>query len=202
MRVEPVACAARPTCVKASSLVGFVVLAAGVCACGTQAYGQTAGSPASGSAAVVPVRSAAASARGSVSPSRQATIPPGAGSPPAATSPHSLTAADNGATVPLHPGQRVTVTLARQGMFSWHVPAATSGVVMRISGSGGYPGNQPARAVFRAVRPGRVTISAIGDAACLHAHPACLLSQQPWRVTIVVTPFIAPADGGPVTQAP
>jgi len=197
MRPEPVACAARPTCVKASSLLGSVVLAAGVCACGTQAYSQPAGPPAP--ATVTPVRTAVASARGSVSP---ATIPPGASPPAGVVTRHSLTAADNGATVPLHPGQRVTVTLARQGMFSWHVPAATDGVVRKISGSGGYPGNRPARAVFRAVRPGRVTLTAIEDAACLHAHPACLLSQQPWRVTIVVSPFIPPADGGPATPAP
>jgi hypothetical protein len=107
-----------------------------------------------------------------------------------------LTVADNGATVPLHPGQRVTVMLAGRGMFSWHVPAATGGAVMKMGASGGYPGRQPARAVFRAVRPGRVTLSAIDDAACRHTHPACLLSQQAWQVTIVVTPFIPPPGGG------
>jgi hypothetical protein len=112
-----------------------------------------------------------------------------------------LTAEDSGATVPLHPGQRVTVTLAGRGTFSWHVPAATGAAVMRISASGGYPGKQPARAVFWAVGPGRATLSAVDDAACLHAHPACRLSQQAWRAMVVVTPFIPPADGGPATPA-
>lgn len=198
--MEPVAGVARPSRVKASSLLGLVLMAAGVAACGTQAYGQPPGPSAAGSGTAIPAHTASASPRGSVSASRSATIPPPAGSSPAATAPRALTAADNGATVPLHPGQRVTVTLAARGMFSWHVPAATSTAVMKISADGGYPGKQPARAAFRAVRPGRATLSATDDTACLHAHPACLLSQQAWQVTIVVTPFIPPTDSGRATS--
>lgn len=197
--LEPVVGLARPTRVKASALFGLVLLGAGVAACGTRAYGQPPGSPAGGSATAIPAQTASASPWGSVSASGPATIPPRASSPPAATAPGALTAVDNGATVRLHPGQRVTIALAARGMFSWHVPAATGAAVMKISGSGGYPGKQPARAVFRAVGPGRATLSAVDDAACLHAQPACLLSQQAWQVTVIVTPFIPPADGGPAT---
>jgi hypothetical protein len=59
--------------------------------------------------------------------------------------------------------------------------------VKKINVSGGYPGRQPARAAFLALLPGRATLSAIDDTACLHAEPACLPPQQVWRVAIIVT---------------
>ena len=95
--------------------------------------------------------------------------------------------ADNGVTVRLHRGQRVIVTLQAQGMFSWHVPAAAGAAVRKINGSGGYPGQQPARATFVALQPGRATLAAIDDTACLHAEPACLPAQQIWQVTVIVS---------------
>jgi hypothetical protein len=102
------------------------------------------------------------------------------------TGPAALTAANNGVTVRLHHGQRLTVSLAEQGMFSWHVPAAAGPAVERVSASGGYPGLQPARATFLAVKPGRVTLTAVDDTACLHAVPACQPPQQEWRITVIV----------------
>ncbi|MHC4055849.1 hypothetical protein, partial [Bradyrhizobium sp. 25ACV] len=72
---------------------------------------------------------------------------PAPGSPaPTLTGPATLTAADNGAVVRLHTGQKVAVTLMSQGLFSWHVPAAAGAAVRRVSASGGYPGQQPAAA--------------------------------------------------------
>jgi hypothetical protein len=94
--------------------------------------------------------------------------------------------ADNGATVRLRPGQRVTIALAAQGRLAWHVPAAAGAAMRKVSSSGGYPGTQPARGTFLAVRPGRATLTAIDDTACLHAQPACALPQQEWLVTVVV----------------
>lgn len=94
--------------------------------------------------------------------------------------------ANNGATVRLRPGERATITLAAQGRLAWHVPAAAGAAVRKVSGSGGYPGTQPARAAFPAVRPGRATLTAIDDTACLHARPACALPQQEWLVTVIV----------------
>jgi hypothetical protein len=103
------------------------------------------------------------------------------------TGPAALTTANNRMTVRLHPGQRLTVSLAEQGMFSWHVPAATRPAVERVSESGGYPGRQPAWATFLAVKPGRATLTAVDDTACLHAVPACQPPQQEWRITVIVT---------------
>jgi hypothetical protein len=87
----------------------------------------------------------------------------------------------------LRPGQRVTVALAARGLLSWHVPAPAGAAVKRVGASGGYPARQPARAVFLAVQPGRATLSAIDDMACLHTQPACLPPQQVWLVTVIVT---------------
>jgi len=67
------------------------------------------------------------------------------------------------------------------------VPTATGAAVRRVSASGGYPGQQPARAAFLAVRPGGAILATINDTACLHAQPACLPAQQEWRVTVIVT---------------
>ena len=95
--------------------------------------------------------------------------------------------ADNGAAVRLRVGQQVAVALASGGLFSWHVPAAVGAAVRRVSASGGYPGQQPARAAFLAVQSGSATLTAIDDTACLHAKPACEPAQQEWRVTVIVT---------------
>ena len=72
-------------------------------------------------------------------------------------------------------------------MFSWHVPAAEGAAVRRVTASGGYPAQQPARALFLAVQPGSATLSTVDDTACLHAHPACLPPPREWRVTVVGT---------------
>jgi hypothetical protein len=106
---------------------------------------------------------------------------------PAGPAPVTLTTTDNGAAVWLHAGQQVAVALASAGSFSWHVPAAAGTAVRRVSASGGYPGQQPARAAFVAVRSGRATLTAIDDTACLHSQPACEPPQQEWQVTIIVT---------------
>lgn len=186
MSTQPAARPARPTRVKALFLVAVVWLAAVVSACGTRAGGQLAEPPVSASVTAIPAGSATASPAGGATASGLASIPPAA-SPPVLTGPAALTAADSGAIVRLRPGQQVTVSLAAQGLFSWHVPAAAGATVRRISAGGGYPGRQPARAAFLAVRPGRTTLTAIDDTACLHAQPACQLAQQEWRVTVIVT---------------
>jgi hypothetical protein len=198
MSREPAASMARPTRVKASALATLVLLPAGVAACGTHPYGQPAESPGVVSATAIPAHTATASPQGSVSASRLATIPPPVSSSRAAMDPDALTVQDNGATVRLHPGQRLTVTLTAIGMFSWHVPAATGAALMKISTSGGYPTKLPARAVFLAVRLGRATLSSSDDTACLHAHPACLPAQEVWGVTVIVTPAMPP----PATPTP
>lgn len=173
-----------------------VALTAAVAACGTQAAAQpgdqpggqtgaqTARPPTVAAGTPVPVGIGTASTARATPIAGPASQPPT--SPPILTGPAALTAADNGALVRLRIGQHVSVTLASRGMFSWYVPAAAGTAVRRVTASGGYPAQQPARAVFLAVRPGSATLSTIDDTACLHDQPACLPAQQEWRVTVVV----------------
>jgi hypothetical protein len=168
--------------VKVISVVAVAALTTGVAACGTQAAGRPAGPPAAGTGTAAPARTVTATPRPAGTASWQ---PPGP--PPARTGPVTLTTADNGAAVRLHAGQQVAVALASAGSFSWHVPAATGTAVRRVSASGGYPGRQPARAAFAAIRSGRAMLTATDDTACLHGQPACQLPQQQWQVTVIVT---------------
>jgi hypothetical protein len=165
---------------KARYVAGVLWLTAGAAACGTQVAGQPARPVATATA--IPASRGTASPAVSVTASRPPATPP-----PILTGPATLTAADRGVTIRIHPGQRVTVELAARGSFSWHVPAAAGAAVTRISASGGYPGRQPARATFLAVRAGTATLTAIDDTPCLHTQPACLPVQQAWQVTILVT---------------
>jgi hypothetical protein len=97
----------------------------------------------------------------------------------------TLTVADSGATVRLKVGQSVKVVLGGKGM-TWDLPNATGMAVSRISASGGYPASRPARAIFRAVRPGTVVLSSMTDARCLHARPRCAIAQLLWSVSVIV----------------
>jgi hypothetical protein len=102
------------------------------------------------------------------------------------TGPVTLTAADNGAVVYLHSGQQVTVVLAPE-FEQWHLPAVSGTALRQVSASGGFPGKQPARAVFVAVASGTAQLSSTSDAACLHAHPRCMIPQQVWQATVIVS---------------
>jgi hypothetical protein len=167
--------------VKALYVLAVAALATGAAACGTQAAGQPAGMPATVTASAIPAGSATAS------PQSAGTASAGpSGRPPSLTGPVTLTTADNGATVRVHVGQLVTVVLPSQGLFSWHVPAASGAAVRRVSASGGYPAAQPARGVFLAIGPGVAILTAINDTACLHARPACEPAQQEWQATVIV----------------
>jgi hypothetical protein len=105
---------------------------------------------------------------------------------PAQPSATIATAADNGKTVRLPPGQSLAVRLDPAGGMSWHVPATDGAALRRASASGGYPQRGPALATFTAVALGRVRLHSITDAACLHSQPACTLPQRTWQVTVVV----------------
>jgi hypothetical protein len=105
---------------------------------------------------------------------------------PTLVGPSRLTVADNGTTVRLVRGRSLTVELAAQGMFSWHVPITTGTALRLVNGSGGYPTEQPARATFVATEPGTAVLTATDDTACLQADPECLPLQQQWHVSVVV----------------
>ncbi len=167
---------------KVLPLVAVAALTTGVTACGTQAAGRPAGPPAAGTGTAAPARTVTANPQPAGTASWHPPSPP-----PTLTGPVTLTTADNGAAVRLHVGQQVAVALASAGSFSWHVPAAAATAVRRVSASGGYPGQQPARAAFVAVRSGGATLTAIDDTACRHGQPACELPQQEWQVTVIVT---------------
>jgi len=187
---------------------GLMALAAGLAACGRvpAAGGQPLAPAPSG-----PVPSASASAAATVAVT--AAPSPGAGSASAgtgsaapaitvsgpvtitspeprptvtATGPVTLTDADSGAVVYLRVGQQVIVVLTPDFM-AWHPPTAAGTVLRRVSASGGFPGRQPARAVFLAVAPGTAVLTAESDTACLHAHPPCMVPQQLWQVTVRVS---------------
>lgn len=163
--------------------VAVVALAATVAGC---SIGRASKSPLPPGGASLECRPCAAAGSASQSP-----VPaPPAGTPPttpaaAITGSATLTAADNGATVRLSRGQTVTVVLTPR-FLSWYTPAATGAAVRRVSASGGYPDQTPARAVFLAVRPGTATLDATDDTRCLHTQPACTVPRQLWRVTVIV----------------
>ena len=92
-------------------------------------------------------------------------------------------------TIVLPVGHEITVILGPSGMvMPWDRPVAQGGAVVRVSTSGGYPSSLPARAVFKAVRPGTGRLTSWTDARCLHLPEAqrCLPAQQMWEVTVVV----------------
>ena len=69
----------------------------------------------------------------------------------------------------------------------WDQPAAQGGAVARVTATGGYPTSAPARAVFKAVRPGTARLTSATDAKCLHLPAArCMLPQRIWEVTVIV----------------
>ena len=128
---------------------------------------------------------------GTVSPAGTAGFPASAGptSPaprPTVSDPAILTEADSGETVRLSAGQSVTVVLSPRSSLSWHVPVVIGTAVLRTGASGGYPGKAPARATFRAERPGRAILIAADDAACLHSQPPCEIRQRMWQVVVII----------------
>lgn len=101
-----------------------------------------------------------------------------------------LTQADSGLTVLLPVGAEVTVMLTPPGTGAmWDQPVSGGCNVVLMSATGGYPSSLPARAVFRAVTPGSVNLTAQTDYKCNHQTPPCPAATQEWQVTVLV-----PAD--------
>jgi hypothetical protein len=168
---------------KALTLIAIALLAvAGTAACATTS------SPSTGTTPVAldsTVREGTAGGTATTSPVR---VGPPLTSPPATyTAHHVLTEADGGVTVRLLSGQSVNVVLAPNRISQWHVPIASGAALRSVSSSGGYPGEEPARATFLAVRQGEAILHADTDAACLHAQLPCGMPQTRWQVTVIVT---------------
>lgn len=100
-----------------------------------------------------------------------------------------LSASDNGATVVVKPGQEILVVLGGTGRARWNsirLTGLAEDVLRQLSQNGGYPSIAPARASYRAIRPGTTELVSGTNAPCLHAHPRCQLAQLLWRVTVIV----------------
>jgi hypothetical protein len=167
-------------------------------ACGTKQARVLAGPTSAGgpSTTITPAVTGSAGTA-SASPGHLVTVSP---SSPASVSPRrilvgrsgkvTLTQSDNEATIVLARGQRIIVVLGGLGLPTWDQPLAAgpgAGLLRRVSASGGYPSTAPARATFLAVRQGTSTIRSITDAKCLHTKPMCLIAQQVWQVSVIVT---------------
>jgi hypothetical protein len=112
----------------------------------------------------------------------------GSAMPHGRAGPHTLVlrVSDDGKTIHMRVGQLVIVDLSSKGLM-WDRPTASGQALRRISASGGYPTTRPARAEFRAVRPGKAGVSSVTDAKCLHAKPRCEIAQRLWHVAIIVS---------------
>lgn len=171
---------ARPIGMRTSALATALALTAGAAGC---AAGSTA--PQTSRTAVgVPATVATA---GGATATQSTTTQPASAPTRTLIGVETVTVVDNLATVRLRPGRSLTVVLASNGAFSWHVPAAIGTAVRQVSASGGYPGNQPAQATFIAIQSGTATLQATDDTACLHAVPACLPPQRQWQLTVIVS---------------
>jgi hypothetical protein len=66
-------------------------------------------------------------------------------------------------------------------------PATANGSALsQLSSGGGFPTGLPFAALYRAVAPGSVDLSAQIDYACLHATPPCTVPIKLWVVHVRV----------------
>jgi hypothetical protein len=104
--------------------------------------------------------------------------------PPPAGSLVTVTTANNNATVSLHVGDTLLVSLPAM----YQPPkVATAGVLQPDGITGGYPTGQPLQARYLAVAPGQTTVSTVTDAACIHQATPCPSPQVPWTLHVTVT---------------
>jgi hypothetical protein len=116
------------------------------------------------------------------------TRPPAGGTLPAGASakvlrsPQRVTLADAGATVELPFGRTFLLYLGGPPP-AWQVEVANPRVVSRVVNIMVIRG---AQGVYKALAPGRTTLTAIGSWPCRQAHPPCMMPDRVFRITIVV----------------
>jgi hypothetical protein len=176
-----------------TAMIAATIATACLAACGTtQAPSGSPVASARSSSATASAASVLPVASGSATPVTAPAITqlPTAGSSspePTVTGRNLLTEADSEITIVLPAGDEVTVVLGPPGLaMPWDQPAAQGGAVARVTASGGYPTSVPARAVFKAVRPGTARLTSATDAKCLHLPIRCLPPQRIWEVTVIV----------------
>src|SRR4051794_28825213 len=93
----------------------------------------------------------------------------------------TVTAADDGSTVQLGAGDRLTVSLGAD-----YLPPTVSGSALAlVSSSGGYPTGEPVSATFRVVGTGTAELRSQTDYLCFHQEPHCARPTQSWTVHVV-----------------
>ena len=96
----------------------------------------------------------------------------------------TVTTANNKATVSLHVGDTLVVSLPATYQPTKVAPV---GVLQPGDVTGGYPTDQPMVAHYLAVAPGQTDVSTITDGACIHWATPCPSPQWPWTVHVTVT---------------
>jgi hypothetical protein len=96
-------------------------------------------------------------------------------------SPQTVTLADAGATIALHPGDRFLLALGEG--YDWTVTIGDPAIVSRV------PNILPVRGaqgVYEAHTAGQTTLTATGDPACRKAQPPCMMPSRQFQVQIIV----------------
>lgn len=93
----------------------------------------------------------------------------------------TVTLADDGKTIELAVGE--TFLLALGDGYDWTVTIADPSIVSREVNVATIRGTQ---GIYRANRPGRTTLTAVGDPPCRRARPACALPSRVVRIDLVV----------------
>ena len=117
---------------------------------------------------------------GPLSALASATAPPAASSASGATP--TITQADNGTTVNLVAGTRVSLALS--GAYDWTITIADTTVLTAVAGVALPPGVQ---GIYTAGQAGQTTLTAVGEPQCRKAQPPCGAPTVLFRVQIAVT---------------
>ena len=99
---------------------------------------------------------------------------------PAAQS-REVTLEDKGATVEMKVGDRFLLNLG--DFYDWSLNVADNSILSRVKNIAVIKG---AQGVYEALKPGRTTLSATGDPACLKSTPPCAAPSILFEVTVVV----------------
>ncbi len=93
----------------------------------------------------------------------------------------TVTLANNGATIRLHPGDRFVLMLG--DTYNWEVTPADQNVVSRVVNITPLRGSQ---GVYEAHQVGQTTIEASGDPTCRGSQPPCMMPSIIFALKIVV----------------
>ncbi len=93
----------------------------------------------------------------------------------------TVTLANNGATIRLHPGDRFVMMLG--DAYNWEVTPADQNIVSRVVNITPLRGSQ---GVYEAHQVGQTTIEASGDPMCRGSQPPCMMPSIIFTLKVVV----------------